>query len=158
MCGSSITGSVYVHVWWLWVLDPLVLSMTITRVLCLSHDLIVPVSLYQSWFNDHMVNPYPEMVDISELSVRTGLTIVSPRFANLSPLVININDPVLYDNSLIFSGSSLRLVPVCTSAFAYDRPCSQIRKVKRSRMPHGTARAPHVRLCSQFTAHTARAV
>jgi hypothetical protein len=25
-------------------------------------------------------------------------------------------------------------------------------------MPHGTARAPHVRLCGQFTAHTARAV
>jgi hypothetical protein len=63
MCGSSITGSVYVHVW-------------------LSHDLIVPVSLYQEWFHDHMDNPYPEMVDISELSVRTGLTIVS-RFHDL---------------------------------------------------------------------------
>jgi hypothetical protein len=25
-------------------------------------------------------------------------------------------------------------------------------------MPHGTARAPHVRLCGQFTTHTARAV
>jgi hypothetical protein len=25
-------------------------------------------------------------------------------------------------------------------------------------MPHGTARAPHVRLCGQFTAHTERAV
>jgi hypothetical protein len=25
-------------------------------------------------------------------------------------------------------------------------------------MPHGTARATHVRLCGQFTAHTARAV
>jgi hypothetical protein len=25
-------------------------------------------------------------------------------------------------------------------------------------MPHGTARVPHVRLCGQFTAHTARAV
>jgi hypothetical protein len=25
-------------------------------------------------------------------------------------------------------------------------------------MPHGTARGPHVRLCGQFTAHTARAV
>jgi len=57
-------------------------SMTITRVLCLSHDLIVPVSLYQEWFHDHMDNPYPEMVDISELSVRTGLTIVS-RFHDL---------------------------------------------------------------------------
>jgi hypothetical protein len=107
--------------------------MTITRVLCLSHDMIVPVSLYQEWFHDHMDNPYPDMVDISELSVRTGLTIVSPRFANLSPLVININDPVPYDNSLIFSGSSLKLVRDCTSAFGYDRPCSQIRKVRRSR-------------------------
>jgi hypothetical protein len=85
--------------------------------------MIVPVSLYQEWFHDHMDNPYPEMVDISELSVRTGLTIVSPRFANLSPPVININDPVPYDNSLIFSGSSLKLVPDCTSAFGYDRPC-----------------------------------
>jgi hypothetical protein len=28
----------------------------------------------------------------------------------------------------------------------------------RARMPHGTARAAHVRLCGQFTAHTARAV
>ena len=116
MCGSSITGSVYVHVWCMRVLDPLVLSMTITRVLCLSHDLIVPVSLYQEWFYDHMDNPYPEMVDTAELSVRTGLTIESiPRFANLCPLVININDPVPYDIPLIFSGSSHRLVQYCTS-------------------------------------------
>ncbi len=27
-----------------------------------------------------------------------------------------------------------------------------------ARMPHGTARAPYVRVCGQFTAHTARAV
>ena len=56
--------------------------MTITRVLCLSHDLNVPVSLYQEWFHDHMDNPYPETVDITQLSIRTGLTIVS-RFHDL---------------------------------------------------------------------------
>ena len=74
MCGSSITGSVYAHVS---VLDPSVLSMTITRVLCLSHALIVPVSLYQAWFYEHIDNPYPEIVDITELCVRTGMTMVS---------------------------------------------------------------------------------
>jgi hypothetical protein len=31
-------------------------------------------------------------------------------------------------------------------------------RLRPTRMPHGTARAPHVRLCGQFTAHTARAV
>ena len=104
MCGSSITGSVYAHVS---VLHPSVLSMTITRVLCLSHALIVPVSLYQAWFYEHIDNPYPEIVDITELCVRTGMTMVS-RFANVSPLVI-------HDITLIFSGSSHSLVQFSTS-------------------------------------------
>ena len=88
------------------MLDPSVLSMTITRVLCLSHALIVPVSLYQAWFYEHIDNPYPEIVDITELCVRTGMTMVS-RFANVSPLVI-------HDITLIFSGSSHSLVQFST--------------------------------------------
>ena len=51
--------------------------MTITRVLCLSHALLVPVSLYQIWFYAHTANPYPDKLDKSDLSKKTGMNLVS---------------------------------------------------------------------------------
>ena len=116
--------------------------MTITRVLCLSHALIVPVSLYQAWFYEHIDNPYPEIVDITELCVRTGMTMVSrlcmcvcmcvcvcvcvcvkgtvwTLFQELSaintiPRFANVSHLVIHDITLIFSGSSHSLVQCST--------------------------------------------
>jgi hypothetical protein len=74
-CSSSIGGSCeHAHVF---VLASLALWITISRVLCLSHALLVPVSLYQIWFYAHTAYPYPDKLDKSDLSKKTGMNMVS---------------------------------------------------------------------------------
>ena len=116
------------------MLAPLALLMTITRVLCLSYALLVPVSLYQTWFYEHKDNPYPEKVEKSDLSIRTGLSTVSryhvlkicllkfsitKSFFHPKNTVIDMyhfvsrstrGNSVRYDITLILSGTSHTLV------------------------------------------------
>ena len=91
-------------------------------------------SLYQEWFHDHMDNPYPEMVDISELSVRTGLTIVS-WFHDLPICLLwwSISIPCSVWHFAYFLRFKSQTGSILHVRNWLDRSCSHIRKVKRSR-------------------------
>ena len=101
---SSTTGNVYARVS---VFAALTAVMRSTHALCLSHSLLIPTSLYQTWLYEQEENPYPTRLEKAELSERTEMTIVSP-FHVLHFCVLKFSNTKSYLSSVWHYQFSLR--------------------------------------------------